>query len=232
MINKSNKCECSDCIIRNLFISSVKSNDLERICVKKTQKKFKKGEIIISSTVDIDTLLCIKSGLAKCYVILENNKQHIIGISKPFDTISYLLIFLQKEQQFINMAAIEDTEVCFIPVEEIVQIIHANSNFAIDVISKIVKASNDVIKRFTIINNKNLRGRVAWVLLDFADNIYMKNIFELPLSRKEIGEMIGMTTENVIRTLSEFRKEKIIKINGKEIEIIEKDRLRMIAQYG
>lgn len=227
-----NKCECSNCVIKNLFVYTVKDSDLEKICLNKVQKKYKKGEIIISSEKDVDILLCIKSGLAKYYRILENNKQYIIGLVKPFDIITYLVIFLQKEDQFINIAAVEDTEVCFVPIKEIEQIIRTNSNFAIDVIRKIVQASNDVIKRFTTINNKNLKGRIAWILLDFADNIYKKDIFELPMSRKEIGEMIGMTTENVIRTLSEFRKEKIIKINGKEIEIIEKNKLKTIAQYG
>jgi CRP/FNR family transcriptional regulator len=54
----------------------------------------------------------------------------------------------------------------------------------------------------------------------------------LPVSRKEIAELIGMTTENVIRILSEFRKEKIIKINGKEIEIVDFERLKMISDRG
>jgi CRP/FNR family transcriptional regulator len=69
-------------------------------------------------------------------------------------------------------------------------------------------------------------------LLDFSLSIYKSHIFELPISRKEIAELIGMTTENVIRILSEFRKEDIIKINGKEIEIIDFDRLKMIFDHG
>ena len=61
---------------------------------------------------------------------------------------------------------------------------------------------------------------------------YNSNIFELPVSRKEIGEFIDMTTENVIRTLSEFRKDNIIKINGKIIEIIDLSRLMQICEFG
>lgn len=101
-----------------------------------------------------------------------------------------------------------------------------------DFVSKVIKATNDLLERLMIINSKNLRGRIAYVLIEFSEAIYKKYIFQLPVSRKEIGEMIGMTTENVIRTLSEFRKEKRIKINGKEIEIIEKERLKKIALYG
>lgn len=55
---------------------------------------------------------------------------------------------------------------------------------------------------------------------------------EMPISRKEIAELIGMTTENVIRILSEFKKEEIIRIEGKEIEILDFDRLQMISDRG
>ena len=57
-------------------------------------------------------------------------------------------------------------------------------------------------------------------------------VFELPVSRREIAEYIGMTTENVIRTLSEFRRDKLIKINGKEIEIADYDTLEKISNFG
>ena len=48
----------------------------------------------------------------------------------------------------------------------------------------------------------------------------------------EIAELIGMTTENVIRILSEFRKDKILKIFGKTIEIIDIGRLEKISEHG
>ncbi|MCD6200582.1 MAG: winged helix-turn-helix domain-containing protein, partial [Bacteroidales bacterium] len=50
--------------------------------------------------------------------------------------------------------------------------------------------------------------------------------------RKEIAELIHMRTENVIRILSEFRKDRIIEIEGKLIRILEKDKLQQIAEYG
>ena len=57
-------------------------------------------------------------------------------------------------------------------------------------------------------------------------------VFELPVSRREIAEYIGMTTENVIRTLSEFRRDKLIRINGKEIEIMDVETMKKISSFG
>ena len=68
--------------------------------------------------------------------------------------------------------------------------------------------------------------------LYFSDQVYFSDSFDLPLARKEIAELIAMTTENVIRILSEFRKDGILKINGKTIEICNRSRLQQIMEHG
>ncbi len=94
------------------------------------------------------------------------------------------------------------------------------------------RVADNIILESLAIRRKHLRGRIAHVLLYFAEYIYHSNEYDLPISRKEIAEYIGMTTENVIRTMSEFRKDKIIKINGKTIEIINKPLLEKISALG
>jgi len=224
-------CECEHCVVRSLYFENIKQSEVESLCAIKKERHYKKGEIIFTSNDVISDLIYLKSGLVKYFAILPDGKSQIISIARPFDKISLLTIFSEQNRLY-NLTAIENSDVCFIPLKEIKKLIITNGEFAYDFVSKLTKASNELIERFMIINSKNLRGRIAHVLLDFAVNIYKKDIFELPVSRKEIGEIIGMTTENVIRTLSEFRKEKLIKINGKEIEIIEKERLKKIALYG
>lgn len=225
------KCECKDCVIRSLYFQNIKQHEVESLCQLKSEHFFKKGEVVFKAGEPMDSLIYLKSGLVKYFTVFPDGKSQIISIAKPFDTTSLLTIFNDKRSLY-NLTAIEDSEICFIPLNHIEKLIRNNGDFAKDFVSKVIKATNDLIERLMIINSKNLRGRIAFVLFEFAENIYKKNIFELPVSRKEIGEIIGMTTENVIRTLSEFRKEKLIKINGKEIEIIEKERLKKIALYG
>ena len=73
---------------------------------------------------------------------------------------------------------------------------------------------------------------VCYLLIYFSQQIYYALEFDLPLSRKEMAEYVGMTTENVIRTLSEFRKDGILKIYGKTIQIVQMDTLKSIAEFG
>ncbi|MCX6300597.1 MAG: helix-turn-helix domain-containing protein, partial [Bacteroidia bacterium] len=75
-------------------------------------------------------------------------------------------------------------------------------------------------------------GRVAFVLLYFTKEIYNTRVFDLPISRKEIAEYIGMSTANVIRTLSDFKREGIIKVFGKTIEIVDIAKLEILSKRG
>ena len=70
------------------------------------------------------------------------------------------------------------------------------------------------------------------VLLDFSDVIFKNDMFDLPISRKELGELIDMTPENVIRILSEFRRDGLIHLKGKHVELLNKSFLQKIRDLG
>jgi len=72
----------------------------------------------------------------------------------------------------------------------------------------------------------------ALVLSDFAETVFASDSFDLPISRKEIGELIDMTPENVIRILSEFRRDGLIHLKGKHVEILNKHTLLKIRDLG
>jgi len=79
---------------------------------------------------------------------------------------------------------------------------------------------------------KQLPGRVAEMLLFFSEKIYHSTAFLLPLSRRELAEFTGTTKESMIRTLAEFRHDKIIKLDGKKVEITSPDIIHTLNRLG
>ena len=73
---------------------------------------------------------------------------------------------------------------------------------------------------------------MADILLCLSDRIFKNSEFDLPLSRKELAELSGMSSETVIRMLKEFNEEGLIKMNGKSIEVIDHHRLQQISDTG
>lgn len=225
------RCECKDCIIRALIFEHIHSDQVFDLCRNKREAFYKKGEVIVSEGMEIHDLIYVREGLVKYYKQVSPIKTQIISISRAYEFTSLLSIFSEK-QYIHSIAAIEDTRVCMITLEQLKKMVLENSRFALGLLEKMSKAADNVIQTFTTINQKHLRGRIAFILLHFANEIYKSETYNLPVSRKEIAELIGMTTENVIRIMSEFRKEKIIRINGKQIEITDIPRLNLISTHG
>lgn len=224
-------CSCELCDLKTLFYAHLEEEQVETFCSGKVEKEYKNGDVIVKEGSLIHDFVYLKSGLVKLFHTDANQKDQIITIAKPFDYISMLSVFSNKHYNY-SVTAIEDSVTCCLNMQNIIQLVKTNGSYAIGIIEKMSSITDKIVLTSLEIRKRNLRGRVAYVLMYFYDEVYQSLEFELPLSRKEIGEYIGMTTENVIRTLSEFRKDKIISINGKVIEIKDIETLKSIALFG
>lgn len=222
---------CKNCIYRSWAFKNLSEEELKLINDKKVEKFYRKGENICFEREPINSFMYLQNGLVKLYKTETNTREHIISIAKPQDFIGLLSIFSNKKHIY-SISAIEDSIVCFVDLSVLKGLIETNGVFALDFFEKISTISDSVIKTRIDINTRQLRGRIAYILLFFAKHIYNSNKFSLPISRKEIAELIDMSTENVIRVLSEFRKDKLIQIEGKNIEILDINRLEKIYELG
>jgi CRP/FNR family transcriptional regulator len=225
------KCNCADCMLKSLLYKHLSNDEMASMCYSKAEKPYRKGEVIIEEGTPIDNFVYLKEGLVKLFKRIDNTKSQIISIAKPFDFVSLLSVFSNTTYNF-SVSALEDSTVCIVDLNLMKDLIRKNGSFALDIIEKMNVASDSIINSYLDRNRKNLRGRIAYILLYFSDEIYKTEKFEIPVSRKEIAELIEMTTENVIRVMSEFRKDKIIQINGKEITILNKEMLVKICNAG
>jgi CRP-like cAMP-binding protein len=222
-------CNCDGCELKSLFFENVSISEIELICTRKTEISYKKGEVIIHEGDPIINFTYLKTGLVKLYRHANLEREQIICFALPLDFVSLLSVFSEKKYNY-SVAALEDSTTCNINLNEIKSIAMENGKFALSIVEKVNRATDRIILDLLKIKHKRLNGRIAFILLFFSKDIYHSNSFNLPVSRKEIAEYIGMTVENVIRTLSDFRKDGIIKIFGPLIEIIDEERLARIAE--
>lgn len=225
------ECSCEECELKELFFENVSMSEMHRLCESRSEHNYHKGEYIVEQSKAVNEFIYLKSGLVKLFITNANGKEQILSFAKPFDFVS-LLSILSSDVHSYSVVAIEDSTTCNIAIQDVKRIIRENGKFAMSIMEKMSRVSDKIIHESLSIRRRNLRGRVAYVLLHFHQNVYKSDSFELPVSRKEIAEFIGMTTENVIRALTELRKDGIIKIFGKVIEIVDLHKLEQISDHG
>jgi len=225
------RCSCLSCELRNLVFTNLDEEDVEQICETKEEISYSKGEIIHGAGDPIRAFKYLRSGLVKLYNVTPEGDEQIITITRPFEFVSNTNVFYGDTYRY-SLSALEDSVVCCIRIEIIKDLILKNGKFALNLISALSRTAEDIISLTLEIRRRNLAGRTAFVLLYFSNEIYHSRIFELPVSRKEIADLISMSSANVIRTFSEFRRDGIIRANGRTIEITDMNKLEVISRRG
>jgi len=228
---KKKPCSCASCDFREVVFSYLDEISVEELCDHKEELFFRKGEIINHEGEKISNFKYLKSGLVKLYRRTPNGEEQVITITRPFEFVSNMSIFSEERYQY-SVSALEDSIVCMVNLDFIKQLFLKNGGFAMGLLTKISRINDKIISQTLDIRQKNLIGRVAYVLLYFTNDIYKSRVFDLPVSRKEIADYIGMSTANVIRTMSEFKKEGIIRVFGKTIEVVDMAKLEVISKHG
>lgn len=228
---KKKPCVCVNCEFREVVFSYLDDETIDDLCNHKEEQFFHKGEIINHEGEKINSFKYLKSGLVKLFRRTSTGEEQVITITRPFEFVSNMSIFSAERYQY-SVSALEDSVVCMIKLDFIKQLFLKNGGFAMGLLTKISMINDKIINQTLDIRQKNLVGRVAYVLLYFTKEIYKSRVFDLPVSRKEIADYIGMSTANVIRTMSDFKKENIIRIFGKTIEVVELEKLEVIAKRG
>jgi CRP-like cAMP-binding protein len=228
---KSKPCDCEHCEFREVVFTTLDNDSILELCNFKEETEYVKGEIINREGEPIIDFKYLKKGLVKLYRGASNGEEQIITITRPFEFVSNLSIFSEERYQY-SVAALEDSVVCSVDLSFIKLLLQRNSGFAVNLMTRISSINDKIINQTLDIRLRNLTGRVAFVLLYFTREIFNSKVFDMPVSRQEIADFIGMSSANVIRTLSDFKKDGIIKIDGKTIEITDIDKLEIISKRG
>jgi CRP/FNR family transcriptional regulator len=224
-------CICENCEFRDIVFAYLDEATISDLCNNKEEQHYGKGEIINHEGEKITSFRYLKSGLVKLYRRTPSGNEQVITITKPFEFVSNMNIFSEDRYRY-SVSAVEDSIVCTVNLDFIKNLFLKNGGFAMGLLTKISKINDKIISQTLDIRQKNLAGRVAFILLYFANDIYGTRVFDLPVSRKEIADFIGMSSANVIRTLSDFKRDGIIRVFGKTIEIADIEKLEIISKRG
>lgn len=193
--------------------------------------KYRKGEMICKQGGFVSHVMYMEKGLAK--VFLENGSNKLVLRVIPDGNFMGLAAVSEEHSNFPYSAmAYVDSEIRQIEVGAFRKLMEQNTEFVKEIIDILSANSIQIYGRFFCLTYKQAFGRLADILLCLSDRIFKNTEFDLPLSRKELAELSGMSSETVIRMLKEFNEEGLIKMDGKSIEVIDYQRLKQISDTG
>jgi CRP/FNR family transcriptional regulator, polysaccharide utilization system transcription regulator len=227
----SESINCLDCKNSSKCFKQLIASELEFINENKIQVLYRKGENICKQGAFASYVLYISDGLAKLYLESPNHKNINIKILKTSEFIGLSSIYGENIYNY-SAVTLEDSTICLIEKESFRKLLNNNGNFSSEIIKWYCNNEKQLFDKIKSLGHKQMHGRLADALLYLSSESFKrKNIVSL-LSRKDIAEFACISTESTVRLLTELNNERIIQIDGKHIEIVDKSKLINISRKG
>jgi CRP-like cAMP-binding protein len=218
---KTPKVDCEHCLNRDKSIfCKLEQEALHEVSEQKIMNLFKKGQVLFHEGNPAYGVYCISEGKVKLTKNGENGKETLLNIAGPGDLIGFQHI-VQTGMNDVTATALEETKICFLDRQFLQKLIADNNSCAMELLSHVARDMASLQDRMAGFHNKNVRERVAFLLLDLATR-YGSDSKEgrrlgIQLSREDMASMLGVATETLIRELSQLKDEGTITQDGKTI---------------
>jgi CRP-like cAMP-binding protein/CheY-like chemotaxis protein len=209
------------------FVKDVKGTGmLQQLSGQYDVEHFGKKQTVYTEGKRPRYLYYLVSGKVKAFKTHEDGKEYITDLFSAGDFIGYTALI--EDINYDDTATVlEDAELMQIPRDEFLQMIYSDINIAAKFIQIVTQNVKEKEERLLNLAYSSLRKRVAKALVDIHGKFYSQHPDSvIEFSRDDIAQYIGTATESLIRTLSDFKSEKLIDIKSGKISIINLEKLK------
>jgi len=211
----------------NAFINEAKGMEsLKKLSEERELRAYKKKDDIYKEGGFPKGIYFVSKGKIKIAQTSDSGKELITELHNEGDFFGYLSL-LHGEKYTSSATALEDSEIYMIPKDDFFALLYKNAEVSrkfIEILSNNLMEKEDQLVKLAY---NSVRKRVAEALVKLSDK-YKKEgetKFSMNVSREDLANIVGTATETVIRTLSDFKEEKLIEVTGSTISVLNYDKL-------
>ncbi|MBN2616431.1 MAG: Crp/Fnr family transcriptional regulator [Bacteroidales bacterium] len=188
-------------------------------------------EMVIKQGTFASHILFLQKGLVKVFMG-DNNKDLILKII-PENHFVGLSSFYGENHKFIySVSAYVESKFLLIEESAFRELLKRNPQFAFKILNIQNENTAQVYSRFYCLTRKQSSGLVADLLLCLSKRVFKSDKFHLPITRTDFADLTGLSVESIMRILKEFKRDGLIAVRGKNMEILKTDTLELISQFG
>lgn len=213
------------------LIKTVTGRDaLKTLTDGRTENTYKKKQIIYSEGNHPLRLYYIQAGKVKTYKINDDGKELITGLYTAGDFLGYIALLEGKDYKE-TAEALQETELVLIPRQEFDELLNSNMAVTRKFVSLLANNITEKEEQLLSLAYNSLRKKVADALLVLTRKYNPDNdpAFMIDMSRENLANIAGTAKESLIRTLSDFKDEKLIDIQQGNVIILNKKKIENMA---
>ena len=188
---------------------------------------YKKGELIYSNGNNSNRIFLVLKGVVKSHKMEESGKELITALHKADDFLGFTS-FADNVPYQESATAVEDVELAGISKMELKNVLIKSQNVSLELLNVLTDNLSEVKEQLLQMAYSSVRKKTAQTILQFAEILSAKTEDSIKISRNDLASVAGIATESLIRTLSGFKKDGLIEIEGRNIRILDLEALKSI----
>ncbi|OUN00953.1 MAG: hypothetical protein BAA04_07345 [Firmicutes bacterium ZCTH02-B6] len=212
------------------FFAELEPSELEAMSEAVVIARYRKNQVLFVEGEPSHSLYLICSGRVKVYRVSADGREQILHLLGDGDPVA-VVPFFDGGAYPANAEVLTDAEIAFIRFEDFERIARANPSILLRMLRLLAQRLRRAQEEIASLALKSVGGRLAARLLDLAarhgqrvpDGIEV----DLQLSRQELGNLIGASRETTTRLLQQFQREKLIRLEGSRVIILDPEGLRV-----
>lgn len=226
---------CDDCpVASRAACSTLTPGDRALLAAAGQRRHYARGETILAAGDDATVCATITRGAAKLSTIDAQGRERIVALAHPAGMVGQMF----GASQTLHVTALTETDACLFPRDRFARLADEHPALTRRMLADAHRALDESRVLIDLISKREAKGRVAALLLAFSRAAsdapcHDTRQFDLPLTRGEIAEMLGVTIETVSRTLTAFEQAGLIRRVGIcGIAIDDRPRLETVVDGG
>lgn len=222
---------CQACEARHKGICGALSPE-ELVTLAQTTKKarFEAGRELVGEAEEVTAYANVMHGVVKLSKMLEDGRQQIVGLQFAPDFLGRPF----SEQSSTTAEAASEVDLCSFPRQTLEKLVKDNPELEHKLLQQTLRELDEARDWMLTLGRKTASERVASFLMLIAQHIDPSmdedteaTSFDLPLTRHDIADFLGLTIETVSRQLTKLRRDEVIAIvNNRHFTVPDLDRLR------
>ncbi len=188
---------------------------------------FTPGEMIYHVGDNSNFVYLISEGIVKTFKIDEQGKELVTGLHKENDFYGITSLSNNIAYQE-SAAAIEDVKVLRMLKSEFKSILQKNPEVTFELIDHLTDNLSEIKDSLLQMAYSSVRKKTANTLLQFSEKMKKSSNDNPKISRTDLAGIAGIATETFIRTLSDFKRDGLIEIEGRNIKILNIEKLKKV----
>lgn len=222
---------CANCQVRNAAICSALEGDaLQELNALITHITFDPGQTIFFEGDEADHLFNLVSGSVRVSKALPDGRRQITGFLAPADFLGLSIAGVYA----YTADAISTVKVCRFPRRGLQKLATHHPNLEHRLLQLASNELAEAQSHILLLGRKTSAEKLASFLLSVLEKRTKSNqdpsTIDLPMTRQDVGDYLGLTIETVSRTFTKFRKENLIELpSNHSVHVLNKERLETIA---